>query len=589
MKCEECGKQHPTSLHGIKPKRRSTSKEEKEYPGQDKANDDDDASLSNESANSARICGSSNVAEDKDIVTAMFVPVAVSHKDRPDVEVNVYALLDDGSDSTFVKNSVLRELGVNGTEVSLKLNTMHGKTSVAVQRIDGLVVQKLDRTEEPISLPKAYSREAIPSRREQIPTPSVANRWSHFEVIKDEIPPLQASMEIGLLIGCNCPKALKPQKVIPGGEDDPYAVKTRFGWGIIGPTNTKWSASDEYSTCHRIVTREVGSARLADKFVLDTRPKEVINPKDINRMFELDFSEREREESALSREDRRFLEIVKNGICHQDGKYEIPLPFKDQTAKLPNNRSMAVNRLRPLKKRLESNAAYREDYLKFMQKVIDSGYAEKVPVQQRKVTDKPVWYIPHHGVYHPKKPNKIRVVFDCSAQFHGESLNNHLLQGPDLTNNLTGVLCRFRSEPVAVMCDIEAMFYQVKVPEACRDFLRSLWWENGDTSKEPEEYRMTVHLFGAASSPGCSNFALRSAADDNEETVGEEAAKFLRRNFYVDDGLKSVSTVNAAVQLIRDVKEMCKRGGFNLHKFTSNSKEVLEQIQQVIEQKKSKI
>ncbi|XP_028413668.1 uncharacterized protein LOC114536524 [Dendronephthya gigantea] len=89
---------------------------------------------------------------------------------------------------------------------------------------------------------------------------------------------------------------------------------------------------------------------------------------------------------------------------------------------------------------------------------------------------------------------------------------------------------------------------------------------------------MTVHLFGAASSPGCSNFALKSAADDNEETVGEEAAKFLRRNFYVDDGLKSVSTVNAAVQLIHDVKEMCKRGGFNLHKFTSNSKEVLEQI-----------
>ena len=194
------------------------------------------------------------------------------------------------------------------------------------------------------------------------------------------------------------------------------------------------------------------------------------------------------------------------------------------------------------------------------------------------------WVASLFGIYHtmvpitPKKPKKIRVVFDCSAQFQGKSLNNHLLQGPDLTNNLTGVLCRFRCEPVVVMCDIEAMFYQVKVPIQYRDYLRFLWWQDGDTSKEPEEYRMTVHLFGAASSPGCSNFALESAADDNENSLGSAVAEFLRRDFYVDDGLKSVPTTEEAVQLVYDAKEMCSRGGFNLHKFTSNSQKVLEEI-----------
>jgi hypothetical protein len=89
---------------------------------------------------------------------------------------------------------------------------------------------------------------------------------------------------------------------------------------------------------------------------------------------------------------------------------------------------------------------------------------------------------------------------------------------------------------------------------------------------------MTVHLFGAASSPGCSNFALKAAADDNEESLGAAAAEFLRRNFYVDDGLNSSPTVEEAVQLAHDVKEMCDHGGFNLHKFTSNSKEVLKRI-----------
>ena len=96
-----------------------------------------------------------------------------------------------------------------------------------------------------------------------------------------------------------------------------------------------------------------------------------------------------------------------------------------------------------------------------------------LPEQEATATDrKSVWYIPHHGVYHPKKHNKIRVVFDCSAQYQGQSINSRLLQGLNLTNNLTGVPCRFRREPIALMCDIEAMFYQIRVPPEDRDLLR---------------------------------------------------------------------------------------------------------------------
>ena len=96
--------------------------------------------------------------------------------------------------------------------------------------------------------------------------------------------------------------------------------------------------------------------------------------------------------------------------------------------------------------------------------------------------------------------------------------------------------------------------------------------------KEPKEYRMTVHLFGAASSPECSNFALKTTADDNERSLGSAPAEFLRRDFYVDDGLKSLPSVEEAVDLVNSVKEMCNHGGFNLHNFTSNSKEVIQRI-----------
>lgn len=108
------------------------------------------------------------------------------------------------------------------------------------------------------------------------------------------------------------------------------------------------------------------------------------------------------------------------------------------------------------------------------------------------------------------------MVFDCGAAFKGTSLNHVLLQGPNFTSALLGVLLRYREDLVAVMGDIQAMFHQVKVAEEDRDFLRFLWWQNGDFAREVSVFRMTVHLFGAVSSPSCAAFALRKTADDHQ-------------------------------------------------------------------------
>ena len=279
----------------------------------------------------------------------------------------------------------------------------------------------------------------------------------------------------------------------------------------------------------------------------------------------------------MSYNDRLFMSKVKEEI-HQrdDGDFEIPLPLKNPAVKFPNNKSQAMSRLNKLRHRFEKDESYQKDYLAFMENIIESGYAERVPDKELSQDSGDVWYLPHHGVYHPKKPNKIRVVFDCSAEFRGESLNRHLRQGPDLTNNLAGVLVRFRQERTAIMCDIEGMFHQVHVNVEHRNLLRFLWWADGDINREPVEYRMTVHLFGATSSPGCANIGLQTAADVYEEEFGNAAASFVRNDFYVDDGLKSVPSPNEAIDLITKTKGLCERGGFHLHKLVSNCKEVLQ-------------
>ena len=114
----------------------------------------------------------------------------------------------------------------------------------------------------------------------------------------------------------------------------------------------------------------------------------------------------------------------------------------------------------------------------FMGDMIENGYAERAPSD---ADAKPgmTFYINHHGTRHPKK--KLRIVFNCSQEYNGESLNKNLLQGPLLTT-LTGVFLRFRQEIVTVTCDIEGMFHQVHINPEHRNLLRFLWWEKNDLS-----------------------------------------------------------------------------------------------------------
>ena len=65
-----------------------------------------------------------------------------------------------------------------------------------------------------------------------------------------------------------------------------------------------------------------------------------------------------------------------------------------------------------------------------------------------------IWYLPHHPVTNPNKAGKVRRVANAASKLRGESLNSNLLTGPDLLNNLVGVLLRFREHPVAVLSDI---------------------------------------------------------------------------------------------------------------------------------------
>ena len=287
------------------------------------------------------------------------------------------------------------------------------------------------------------------------------------------------------------------------------------------------------------------------------------------------FLVHEGSECSNSAEDQEAKKDLESKTYRENGHYVVPLLWKSEKPDLPNNRALAVMRLRNLQKVLSRDDDVRTKYAEQVQDYIAKGYAERVPNPADNVDAKDVWYLPHHAVTNPNKPGKVRVVFDAAAKYHGESLNKQLRQGPLLLNDLVGVLLRFRQHAVAMKSDVEAMFHQVKVKEQERDVLRFLWWDNAG---HPLTYRMTAHIFGATSSPCCACYALQKTADDNAGQYSSEALKAVKKDFYMDDLLHSVQTEREAVSRVAEIKQIVSYGGFKLAKWSSNRESLLQAL-----------
>ena len=108
--------------------------------------------------------------------------------------------------------------------------------------------------------------------------------------------------------------------------------------------------------------------------------------------------------------------------------------------------------------------------------------------------------------------------------------------------------------------------------------MRFLWYPGGDFAPEPAEYQMMVHLFGGIWSPSCATFAVQKVTEDNASSFADDLKRAVRRNFYVDDLLISVNSVEEATRIQKQLNDLLAKGGFHLTKWVSNSREVLDAV-----------
>ena len=464
-------------------------------------------------------------------------------------------------------------LSIDGEATSYTLKTCAGKSKLEGRCTKNLVIESLDGRKTH-KLPPVIECDAIPDSTEEIPTPAVGRAHPHLREIADKIPEIDPEADILLLVGRNVPQLHKVHESRNGKGASPWAQRLDLGWVILGKVCLDGAHQPaDVSLCKRHILPNGQPSNLepCPNALIVKQPAEYnCNGYFDDGLTKNVFVHTENDDKpGMSVEDRKFVEIMEKNNA---GNWTAPLPFRRKVITLPESCREAYKRLKSTRKTLDWNPIIKQHYFAFMKNLIDKGHTEPVPAQDPTLL-KPCWYLPHFGIYHPQKPDKICVVFDSAAENGGISLN---LSGPDLANSLLGVLLCFRKYSTAFMADIEQMFYSFVVPEYHRDFLQFLWYSNNDPDGAIVEHRMKVHIFGNTSSPAIATFGLRKTAEVGEPEFGSDAREFVDNDIYVDDGLKSTANSRQAIDLLQHTQTMLATGNLHLHKISSNDPKVMD-------------
>ncbi|XP_065095608.1 uncharacterized protein LOC135717445 [Ochlerotatus camptorhynchus] len=467
--------------------------------------------------------------------------------------IETFAFLDEGSDLTLVEHDLATALGVKGTPHPLCLRWT-GDTS------------RLEKESRRITIEIAGNGQ---SKRHKLVNARTVNNLSlpvqsfQAEEAVKVYPHLKGipvssyqNAKPKILIGIDNLHLALPLKIREGDGSAPVAAKTRLGWCVYGP---RGSSNRESYSFH------VGECACDEKL-----------HETVKDFFDIENTGTGLVETPLTKDDQRAVTIMETTTRRVADRFETGLIWKEDQVEFPNSYTMALRRLECLERRMDRDPELKENLHRQIREYEVKGYAHKATKAEMEAADpRRTWYLPVGAVMNPKKPGKVRIIWDAAAKVDGVSLNSALLKGPDQLSSLPGVLFRFRQYGVAVSSDVQEMFHQLRIREEDKISQLFLWRTN--PSDNPTVYVMDVATFGSTCSPASAQFVKNRNAEEHSEAY-PEAAKAIIHDHYVDDYLASFSSVEEAAKVASDVRYVHGNGGFKLHNWRSNSSTVLNRL-----------
>jgi hypothetical protein len=360
---------------------------------------------------------------------------------------------------------------------------------------------------------------------------------------------------IDLLIGAEIFfNILKPGRQVREG---PYPVlqESEFGWILAGGYDSQHHGDTRHRPLETFVVTDCGN--------LDDQ---------LRRFWEIEEWSR----LPTSKEERECEEHFQgNTKRDQTGRFIVRLPFKQNPSRLGESKGVAVSRLHHLERRLRRNDKGRIEYATFLSEYEALGHMQEVDDAME--NNDSSCYLPHHHVVkESSSTTKTRVVFDASAKTtNGLALNDILMVGPTLQEDIQAIILRFRTHQIAFTADIEKMYRQIRVDERDCRFQRILWRKPNE--QQIKTFELQTVTYGTASAPFLATRCLLQLAREESHNY-PKAAEILSRDFYVDDCISGCKNAEEALSIQNELQCLLKAGGFELRKWCSNDTGLLNSI-----------
>lgn len=457
----------------------------------------------------------------------------------------VRALLDGGSQRNFMTHELCHKLQLSPHKEVVDISGIGKSTSSTHQSVEVHIKSHSSSHEDDINcLLMENITELLPQSRLNI------DDWNIPKEVKlaDQDFHIPGRIDMLLSAGIFFESLLGP--IMPLGQGKPRLFETKFGW-IIAGGDFCYKISPRPATC-QVVTHKTISKQLEKFWTLEAFPD--------------DDNFRSKEDKEC---ERHFIETTK----HIKNRFEVRLPFKIGRDEIKdNNRKRAEACWLSTERHFAKDDKIRAMYDEFMQKYLELGHMTPVCP-----TDKMQYFIPHHHVWKSgKKESKFRVVFNASSKSRANlSLNDVLMIGPIIQQDLTSILIRFRTYLVAVVGDIEKMYRQVSLHPDDQVFQGIIYRTSPD---EPlKAYKLTTLTYGTAPAAFLATRCLKEAIERQKDAFPDTCHRIFD-DFYVDDLISGSHNTADAIQYIKDAQSILINSEFPIKKFLSNDDAVMKTI-----------
>ncbi|XP_011708366.1 PREDICTED: uncharacterized protein LOC105463048 [Wasmannia auropunctata] len=466
--------------------------------------------------------------------------------------VRARALLDQGSTFSFISESLCQTLRTRRQRTHLQIRCFGDKYTGAARSCVPLSLSSCVTPGSTFPL-LAYVYQKITAYAASQTQP--VDSWPHLRglALADSDP--SSRDPIHLLIGADLYGSLLQNDIRQGPPGTPTAQSTVFGWVLSGPAGTSPSPSSsaQVNTCAAI--------------------------EDLNSLVQRFWSDEDVPSSSppLTDDEQKCEEHFASSYTRTpQGRYVVRLPFREAPplsigASFPIARKLYAR----LEQRLLRDTALAQAYHDFLREYHTLGHMERVseivPPPHRAA------YIPHHAVTREESSTtKLRVVFNASCRTSsGTTLNEHLLIGPKLQQDLAAIMLRWRQFQFVYTADVAKMYRQILVHPDDVDYQRILWRPPG--ASDLQHYRLLTVTYGTACAPYLALKVLQQLATDDGHLF-PKAVPIVRDSIYVDDALFGADEITQLVELREQLVSLLKRGQFTLRKWTANTRELLNDL-----------